>query len=84
MLVLALDLRRLRFLNIRFIRLVVAVTDPDPADESDDELSLEEESSEDDEEFIMSWRTPGWDSSSIFSCGMLSYMYAWLLSWKSR
>jgi hypothetical protein len=51
-LVLALDLRRL--LNIRFIRLVVVATEPDPVEESDEELSLEEESSEEDEEFIMS------------------------------
>jgi hypothetical protein len=48
--------------------------EPDP-DESESVLS-ELLVSEDDDEFIISARTPGCDSSSMTSCGVLSYMYA--------
>lgn len=70
---LALDLRRLLFLNIRFIFLVRVAIEPEP-EESESELESELLDSEDEDEFIMSARTPGCDSSSIISCGVLSYM----------
>jgi hypothetical protein len=47
--------------------------DPDP-DESVSELSEVLLESEEDDEFMMSARTPGCDSSSMTSCGVLSYM----------
>ena len=81
LLVLMLDLRRRR-LNIFFrIFLPVVMIDPDV---SESVLSDELESSEDDEEFIISCKNPGCDSSSMTFCGVLSYMYAWDLSWNSR
>jgi hypothetical protein len=46
--------------------------------EEDDE---DEESSEDS---IHCATGPGADSSSMMCCGVLWYMYAWDLSWKSR
>jgi hypothetical protein len=36
------------------------------------------------DEPIMLAKTPGYDSSSIRACGVLSYIYACDLSWKSR
>ena len=66
---LTLDLRRLRFLNARLMRLVV-VTEPDVSvllDESVSELSDEL-----DELWRISARIPGWDSSSMILCGVLS------------
>lgn len=67
---LALDLRRLRRTS-RFIRFAV-VCEPELESVS---VSLElEESLDELDEFIMSANTPGWDSSSIRCCGVLSYI----------
>ena len=73
LLALILDLRRRRFLNILLTLLLVVMIDPEV---SDPELSEELESSEDEDEFVMSAKTPGCDSSSMISCGVLSYRYA--------
>ncbi len=73
LLALPLDLRRRR-LNILFLSLLpAATTEPEP-DVSESVLSVLLESSDDDEEFMMSAKTPGCDSSSITFCGVLSYM----------
>lgn len=58
MLVLALDFLRFLCLNMRLTRLDVVATDPD-ASESESEDLDELELSDDEEEFIRSWRTPG-------------------------
>ena len=64
LLVLALDLRLLR--NTFLIFLLAAATEPEP-DVSESVLSEELESSEDDEEFMTSAKTPGCDSSSMIA-----------------
>ena len=72
LLALALDLRRRRFLNIFlliFLPFVMIEPEPDVSEESE---SLELELS-DDELFMMSASTPGYDSSSMTSWGVLSY-----------
>jgi len=56
------------------MRLRALRTDPESPEVSESELELLLEESEEEEESIMSCRTPGWDSASIISCGMLSYM----------
>lgn len=67
---LALDLRRL--LRIARLKRFAVVFEPELASVS---LSPEElELSDELEEFNMSARTPGWDSSSIICCGVLAYM----------
>jgi hypothetical protein len=68
---LALDLRRLR--NARLI-LFAVVCDPDEPSESEELELLDDE--DELEVSRMSARSPGCDSSSIRSCGILSYMYA--------
>lgn len=78
---LALDLRRLRPLKARLMRLAV-VFDPDEASVSLPPDELEE--SEELDEPSMSARTPGCDSSSMTCCGVLAYMYACDLSWNKR
>lgn len=71
---LMLDLRWRRCLIMRLMRLPALRTDPESPEASESELELLLEESDDDEESIMSCKTPGWDSASIISCGMLSYM----------
>ena len=70
LLTLALDLRRRR-LNLSLIFLPLVMIEPEV---SESVLSDELEPSEEDDEFIMSCRTPGCDSSSMMACGVLSYM----------
>jgi hypothetical protein len=72
--VLTLDLRWRRFLIIRLKRLPAFRTDPESPEVSESESELLLEESEEDEESIMSAKIPGWDSASIISCGILSYM----------
>lgn len=65
---LALDLRRLRPLRTRLMRFAVVLEPEEPS------LSLSpevDEASEELDEFSMSARTPGWDSSSMTCCGVL-------------
>lgn len=63
----------------RLKRLAVVFELVDP---SESELEDEDESSED---VSIHWATgPGADSSSMMCCGVLSYMYACDLSWKSK
>jgi len=70
---LALDLRRFRRLNRCLSRFVFVSSESslDELDESE-ELELARNSA----------RIPGWDSSSILCCGVLSYRNACDLSWK--
>ena len=77
---LKLDLRRRRFLNALLMRLAVVCEPEDsseslPLDEAEDSVELECPSIA---------KTPGWDSSSMIAWGVLSYIYACDLSWKSR
>lgn len=72
--VLTLDLRWRRCLIIRLKRLRAFLTDPESPEESESESELLLEESEEDEESIMSARTPGCDSASMIACGTLSYM----------
>ena len=68
LLALALDLRRRLFLNTRLILFPALAIDPEP-ELSESVLSDELESldEDEDEEFIMSWRRPGCDSSSMMA-----------------
>lgn len=66
---LVLDLRRLRCLKARLIFFAV-VFDPDELSVSELLESLDE--SDELEELSMSAKTPGWDSSSMMCCGVLS------------
>lgn len=69
----ALDLRRFLCLKIRLTRWPAVATDPEADDSESDELD-ELELSDEDGEFIMLCSIPGCDSSSMTSCGVLSYM----------
>ena len=64
----------LRQVIIRLNRLRAFLTDPESPDVSESESELLLEESEDDEESIMSAKTPGWVSASMIACGTLSYM----------
>lgn len=73
---LALDLRRFLRLKRLLKRLAVDADFDEPSESELEELDESEEL----ELPKKSARTPGWDSSSILCCGVLSYMYAWDLS----
>lgn len=76
----ALDLRRLLPpLITRLIRPAVVFDPLDPSESDPEEVSSSEL-----EESIQAATGPGADSSSMMCCGVLSYIYAWDFSWKSR